>query len=560
MNVLAVEVHTAPCYDMSKVLGKDGWRGWPWAPIKLRHAQLTVSPAGAVAANVTRPCGVRAWNVGVGDTVSAFDHGDPWETLQPIVIHAARNGVFSGRLVVDSDQPIKGLKATVTELAFVGPSLVEGRPPSSGGPMGAKIPASAVRVRYAVTASPGKSWMSPHRFDGLLDAIPAEIPVVKDPPDRPSVYWMYWCNPITRSNLVAGAVAPLWFTVRVPKDAHPGVYEGRVTISAEGLAPTDVPLRLSVSDWTVPEPKDFRMHNMAYHVDDALARHYNVPLWSDRHFELLGKSHALMAEVGSRQVFVNLTASSSPISPNMEVIRWVNQPGGGAKPDFTVFDKSLDMVATSVGTPLPLRLNVWGPVRNAGSRVSVPSVPLLDPASNKIERLSQPAFGTEEAVAFWRPVFTEILKKIKARGWLDVAALGYVAAYDEPVEEVVDLAKQVWPEAVWACVAHDMARNRRTKDPWLKIRYAYTCCYFGFPSVRGYRELLQPHAELLCNMYRANWNVNSLLSTYRRVGEDIAMSGRGGVSDFGADLVPFRNPQGGYMTSPAYGMPSGPGA
>ena len=540
VNVLAVEVHTAPCYNMIHItFGRDGV-GWPWAPIGLRRAQLTMSPAGAVVANIERPDGIRVRNLGVADTVTAFDYGDPWDTVRPILIYAARNSVFSGRLVVDSDQPIKGLKASVTD-------LVQAQ-------TGAKLPASSIRVRYAVAAGPDKSQTSPHRYDGLLDTIPAEIPVVKAPPDKRESYSI---GPISRSNLVAGAVAPLWFTVRVPGDARPGVYEGRVMISAEGLAPTNVPLRIGVSDWLVPEPSEFRMHNMAYHADDALARHYDVPLWSDRHFELMGKSHALMAEVGSRQVYLNLSPSGIfPLSPNVEVIPWIKQPDGGAKPDFTVFDKYLDMVARSVGTPLPLRLNVWN--APGSGQTPRPSVPLLDPATNKVERISQPAFDTEEAVAFWRPVFAEILKRIKARGWLDVTALGWVAGQGSPVEEVADLAERVWPEAVWACVTHDMGRNYRTGNPWVKIRYASTCYGYGFPSVRGYRELLKPQAEILCNTYRWNWSANSLLSTCRRVGEDIVMSGRDGVSDFGADLVPFKTPRGGYTSAPAVQYPSGP--
>jgi hypothetical protein len=540
VNVLALEVHTAPCYNMIDItFGRDGV-GWPWVPIGLHHAQLTLSPAGAVVANIKRPAGIRVRNVGAADTVTAFDYGDPWDAVRPILIYAARNSVFSGRLVVDSDQPIKGLKASVTDLAQA--------------QTGAKLPASSIRVRYAVAAGPDKTQMSPHRYDGLLDTIPAEIPVFKETPDSQGNYPL---RSGSSSNLTAGAVAPLWFTVRVPKDAKPGVYEGQVTVSAEGLPPTAVPLRVSVSDWATPDPKDFRMHNLAYHADDALAWHYDVPLWSDRHFELMGRSHALMADVGSRQVYLNLGQSGIfPLSPNVEVLRWVKQPDGSAKPDFTVLDKYLDMVAASVGTPLPLRLNIWNAAGEG--KPKPPTAPLLHPATNTIERISQPAFDTDEAAAFWRPVFAEVLNRIKARGWLDVTALGWVAGQSPPTEEVVELAAKVWPEAVWACVTHDMKRNYRVGNPWVKIRYAGTCYSYGFPSVRGYRELLKPQAEILCNTYRWNWNANSLLSTYRRVGEDIVMSGRDGVSDFGADLVPFKNPRGGYTTAQSVQYPSGP--
>jgi hypothetical protein len=77
-------------------------------------------------------------------------------------VPAARNGVFSGRVVVSSDQLIKGLHTTVSDLSAAG---------------GEKIPASAVRVRCAEPAVPSQSRTTPPRFDGLLETLPAEIPV-----------------------------------------------------------------------------------------------------------------------------------------------------------------------------------------------------------------------------------------------------------------------------------------------------------------------------------------------------------------------------------------------
>jgi len=49
------------------------------------------------------------------------------------------------------------------------------REPRQGKPLMATIPSAAVRVRYAVAATPDKTWLSPADFDGLFDAIPAEI-------------------------------------------------------------------------------------------------------------------------------------------------------------------------------------------------------------------------------------------------------------------------------------------------------------------------------------------------------------------------------------------------
>ena len=537
VNVVAIEVHAAP-YTQGYVKSVHGRTcGRYWDPIGLIGAQMSISPAAAAVANVARPAGIRLWNCAPYDTVSVFDYGDPCESLRPVAIHAARNSVFSGRLMVSSDQAIKGLKATVSDLAFVGPSLVEGR----GGPTGsgALLPASAIQVRYAVpvvTGAPpanasdsfkmsgGKSFVAPHRFDGLLETIPAEIPVSQ----APAAQMENFRGRLERKVMIPGAVAPLWFTVRVPREAKPGVYEGRVTISAQGLPATNVPLRVSVGDWTLPDTKDFRMHNLAFNEPVVVAGLYGVPLWSDRHFELQGRSQALMAEAGSRQFFANLC----PINTDPEgLVRWIKQPDGSFKHDFTAFDKYLDMVAKSVGKPFPLLLNCWRELEPSekGSRC----VSLLDPATGKISRMKQPDLESEEAAALWKPVFDEVLKKIKARGWLDVTALGWISTHGGPTEDVAALAKQLWPEAVWGILSHSV--NRDYEDGWVKVRYARTVYSYGFPSVRGYRELLQPQSVILCNTYRWSWNDSTPLNDQRRVGEDIIMSGRDGISEFGVN-------------------------
>jgi len=569
VNVVAIEVHAAP-YPRAFVKALEypnaAGLGQCWDPIALFSVQMTVSPASAVVANVARPTGIRVWNCAPYDTVSVFDYGDPCESLRPVAIHAARNSVFSGRLMVSSDQTIKGLKATVSDLAFVGPSLVEGRggTPASGGPTGsgAMLPASVVQVRYAVpvvTGAPpanasdsfkmsgGKSYVAPHRFDGLLDAIPAEIPVSQAPSPTED-----FRGRVERKAFIPGAVAPLWFTVRVPREAKPGMYEGRVTISAQGLPATNVPLRVRVSDWTLSDPKDFRMHNFALNEPPVVAGLYGVPLWSDRHFELQGRSQALMAEAGSRQFCANLC----PIGTGPEgLVRWIKQPDGSFKHDFSAFDKYLDMVAKSVGKPFPLLLNCWA--EGAPGQVAPVWFTLLDPATGKISRMKQPDLESEEAVALWKPVFDEVLKKIKARGWLDVTALGWVAYQNGPTEDVVALAKQLWPDAVWGVLAHNMSRDWKGK-----VRYARTVYSYGFPSVRGYRELLQPQDVILCNTYRWNWDDSTPLNDQRRVGEDIIMSGRDGISDFGVngDGSPVTYPSGPAQTQMAmlYPGPDGP--
>lgn len=74
---------------------------------------------------------------------------------------------------------------------------------------------------------------------------------------------------------------PIWVTVRVPRDAAPGEYQGLLTIESDLNKVPVIPVRIKVEDWTLPEPKDFRTTSLGLIVPDTVVKHYGVPLWSD---------------------------------------------------------------------------------------------------------------------------------------------------------------------------------------------------------------------------------------------------------------------------------------
>ncbi|MGQ9662522.1 MAG: glycoside hydrolase domain-containing protein [Kiritimatiellia bacterium] len=532
-NVLAVMACQAPVPEVvAKGVGQNlSDCGWP--PVGIIRVTLVVEPQQVATTTASRPAGIQVWNCAGYETITAFDYGDPLEPLRPVEIFAARNGVFSGRLVVSSDQPIRGLSLQVNELS-------EKRG-------GAKLPASVVETLYAPPAEPAKSWVPPYRFDALLRTIPHEIGVYNGAVPREGSY----SEAVDRLGIPRGAVAPLWLRVRIPKDAIPGTYEGNVRVAAEGLAPVVVPLILHVSSWTVPDPKELRVHNFAYISDEALAQHYGVPRWSDKHFDLIAKSLSLMAEVGSRQVFLNLAIDFYGVGSNPEsVVRWIKQPNGTYRHDFTVFDRYLDVIAKSVGKPLPMRLNCWGEVDKEGRNTSAKAVSLLDPAAGNVEPLEQPPFGTEASFLFWQPVFEQMLKKIEARGWLDVTALGHNSYCWHPKPEVVDVAHKLWPEGVWAYTAHNgglgMSFRGTDKGLSMPVRYADTVWGAGKLSARGYRALLKSRPGFWCFTYRGCFGDGSPLVDLSRIAEDEISSGHDGISDFGVDLFPLPKRGGGY--------------
>ena len=53
---------------------------------------------------------------------------------------------------------------------------------------------------------------------------------------------------------------PLWVDVLAPRDATPGEYTGTITISATGIRPHRVPIKLTVWGFTLPETPSMRTH------------------------------------------------------------------------------------------------------------------------------------------------------------------------------------------------------------------------------------------------------------------------------------------------------------
>ena len=448
VNVLAIEARRAPLSEawLTAAYGKVSHRGaWgPFGHVGLFDVKLTAAKAAGAAANTARPAGMQLWTCGAFENLLVWQHGDPCE--RPLLkLTGVRNGAFSGRIVVGSTKPIRGVKVAPGEL--------------SAGP--ARIPASAVQVRYAALSSAATSWVASRassgtaRFDMLLDKPPAEVPVVDLPVPKRS-WRLQWSHPHGRP--VPGAVLPIWVTVHVPAAAKPGVYEGKVRVSADGLAPVDVPVRLAVHDWPLPSPRDFVSHNNLWPSHESTALHYGAGLWSDRHFELMGHVLELSNLAANKFCVLHLVCEAYHMGNRESMVRWIDAGGGRYRHDFSILDRYLDLYASACGRPGLLLLSVFVPrADQVDKKTSKPArwckVSRLDPKTGTVTPMAQPAYGTPESAAFWRPVLAAIRKRLLKRGWWGVTALG-TGSDVQPRPETVAAFREIWPDGVWMSSSH----------------------------------------------------------------------------------------------------------
>lgn len=418
VNVMAVGVYRAP-YDEAAVtapFSKSSYRGpWgPWAHARLLQMCVT-APSGltAVVPNTGRPAGVQFWTAHACEPVSTDAYADPFEQPQPVRLAGFRGGTFSAQVVVSSATPLSGLKVSVGELVDV--------------KSGTRLPASALSLRYPL-------WER-DRVEALAEQAPADGRV---------------------------KTQPVWVSVRVPADAKPGLYEGRVSVQAQGLPASEVPLSLRVSDWQFPDAKDFLTHNQIWQCTEAEALVYGVPVWSDRHFELIGRSLELTRPLANKFCQTHLIAHAEEIGNSQGMVYWIDKGDGKYAYDFGVFDRYLDLYQAKVGKPGILLIDVWkwaadrDKAAPGGFKVSGTNsvrVSRIDPQTRKVDEIIPPLYGTPESVAFWKPVLDEVRKRLEKRGWMDVACLG-TASDDVPRPPTLAAFQEIWPDVSWFCTGH----------------------------------------------------------------------------------------------------------
>lgn len=477
VNVLAIEIvrtsyHKAIDEQKKRCWTKEPLHNMRWNTCELLTLSLTANTVKGLKPNLAGSVGLHLWNSSILRTDFALDSGDPCEVLRPITLIAARNGNFSDKVVVGSTKPIRGLKATPSKLR---------------GP-GGTIPASALRVRYAV---PGGAEYGIYNYTYGIGSKSARraprakaLNVLMDVP--PAEY-------ATATTGAAGAVAPLWLTVKVPADAKPGSYKGRLTVSCEGQEAIQIPVELTVADWTLPDPDNYQSWTEILQSPDTLQMEYGVPAWSNEHFKLIGRSFRLMREVGSGVLYLPLICCTN-YGNEESIVRWVPKGENEYDFDFTALDKYLDVAQKNLGKPKLVCFIVWeifmlpkrglSVGRNHGDmpralsrfkdRMTAPFVTTttMNPATGKLDRVSFPSYFTDaKSKTQWKKLFDALRARMKKRGLEDTMMLGWITDNRAQKEEFT-FWNDVTGDLPWVSHAHwTVSYFTRGKDLGFRTGY-----------------------------------------------------------------------------------------
>ena len=403
-NVIALSFHRAP--DPRGLPSYAGGRAH-WSTLAPLNADLTAREGRGVEPNTGPPPQVQVWNA---DPLLAITphtgHADPGAELRPLRMLAPRNGMASGQVVVSraAGFGIDGVRAAVSPLRHV-----EGL---------GDLSAASVQVHYAHMPVLGDG-----RETGYFD-------IFQDHPQDDAV------------------AQPVWVTVDVPEDAAPGEYRGMLRMATRFSPSVDVPVELTVAGWRAPDPEAYVSHLALMQSPDTVAERYGVPLYSEEHFTLLEPSLRLLGRARSQVMYVTAIRRTH-FGNHHAMIQFREDEEGRITPDFTAFDRYLDLWAKHVGRPRIICLKVWGPGRT-GDQVRLTKIN----ARGEFVEWTHDDFGTGASKQLWEPVFQGLRQRIAARGWPEETLMLGVGADLRPSPQTVAFFQELAPEAKWALFTH----------------------------------------------------------------------------------------------------------
>jgi hypothetical protein len=466
-NVLAIDLRSAPHREwilVKDAAGRLRYHGFEHYQERLAHWVTVGMPAVSLRASgkgvrpaLRRPAGFQVHSRNPLLPVHHADHEPVGTKLVPVRISAARNGSFSGQLLVGRDRPISGLKVSVGELK------------REGGPE--TLPASTLRMRYA-----RRTWTLPFGD--------RRRPDTRLKPGSPCLFDALFEHPpatVTSPSRGSGALQPVWLTADVPAEAAPGVYRGKVVVEVDGVNAVEAPVHLRVSEWVAPPPSRWRTFADLLQSPESVALRYRVKMWSDEHFKLMERSFALLGGAGNKTVYLPLIAKTS-FGNSGTLLRWVRQADGSLEPDFSAVDRYLALAKKHLERPLAVCLYVWDRHlggRSDGKAASTagdrPEITVFDRERGKDGLAKAPSFDDRVAAkAFWKPAIEGLTERIDRLGWKDALMLG-VSGIHVPPKSAVAFWRDVLPGTPWAMSAYDSRTD-----------------LYGLARV-GYAALVSPH-------------------------------------------------------------------
>ena len=290
-------------------------------------------------------------------------------------------------------------------------------------------------------------------------------------------------------------VQPLWVSVRVPADAKPGVYTGIVTVSGTGMPAERLKLSVEVVDRTLPDAQKWHLNLDLWQNPYAVARYYNVPLWSKAHFDAMRPLMRMLRDAG--QYAITASIMHKPWNGQTEdhfdsMVTRVKHLDGSWTYDYAVFDRWVEFMMNDVGIDRMISCYTMIPWNL--------QFDYYDEATNRIQYVKARP-GDKAYAEYWMSFLKDFARHLREKGWFDRTAISMDERPMDDMKAAIKVIKDADPDfkitlagiyhdeierdLYYYCIAYgyefpkEVLARRRAEG---KISTYYTCCTEGFPN------------------------------------------------------------------------------
>ncbi len=297
-------------------------------------------------------------------------------------------------------------------------------------------------------------------------------------------------------NVEAHSVQPIWLTASIPADARPGRYTGTLTVEADGRAPLTLGLEIEVSRRTLTAPRDWKLHLDLWQNPYAVARYYDVPLWSRAHLDAMLPYMRMLADAGQRAVTTTLIYepwNGQTEDFYLSMITRVRKIDGTWHYGYDAFDRWVGFMLDEVG--------IDGLVSCYGMIPWSLRFDYFDEAANRVEFV-EAAPGDEAYADYWLPFLRDFAAHLKQQGWFARTAIAMDERSMEAMREAIKIIRTADPDFKISLAGgyhpeilddlhysavpfgvefpDSVLAARRSRG---QISCVYTCCSEAFPNL-----------------------------------------------------------------------------
>ena len=296
-------------------------------------------------------------------------------------------------------------------------------------------------------------------------------------------------------DIQARATQPIWTQVRVPASAPAGTYKGTLTVSGKDLEPMELRIEVDVMNRVLPAPKEWAFHLDLWQNPYAVARYYQVPLWSEAHFEAMRPIMRMLADAGQKSITTSIM--HKPWNGQTEdhfdsMVTRVKKIDGTWQYDYAVFDKWVEFMMNEIGIDQMISCYTMIPWKL--------SFDYYDEATNRVLFVDTKP-GEAAYADYWGSFLKDFARHLKEKGWFEKTAISMDERPMEAMREAIKVIKQADPafkitlagnyhpeiqqDLYYLSIPYghlfpaDVKAERERKG---QISTMYTCCAEAFPN------------------------------------------------------------------------------